>query len=327
MTRPRAAIYVQAAEEIVRRHIQGIIEAGVDIDWVPCETVDEIAAALPGADFLCVLDGQLTGELVTLLETTEHPPAWIQIASSGYERAEQAGLLSRYRCANAPDSNAKTVAEHAMALLLATLRNIPRMVRMQDGGRWSRSEGSIGLRSIAGAAVTILGTGHIGTELARMLRPFGVRITGVSRSGTARDETPFDALARVDALGDVLAGTDVLVVALPSTPETRSILTADVLGRLPAHAVLSNMARGNLIAADVLDAWIAASPDRRLALDVIPEEPPSDPGHWSGHPQVLISPHVAGFGAQASRNLALLMEENARRARDGQPLRNELRPA
>lgn len=325
MTQPRGGILLHADEAIVRKHLEGIVRADTAIEWIPANSVDELARSLEHIDFLCVLDGQLSPDVVELLKGTTRPPNWIQIASSGYERAAQAGLLEQYRCANAPDSNATTVAEHAMALTLATTRNIPRMVRMQDSGRWSRSEGSLGLRSLAGATVTILGTGHIGSEIARMLKPFRVTVTGVSRSGTARVDGAFDRLETVKALPRVLTTTDILVVSLPSTAETRSLLTASVLEKMTANSMLVNMARGNLIAAEVLDQWIAASSERRLSLDVIPEEPPADPGHWSNNPQVLISPHVAGFGGDASSNLARLMEENAHRFQSGDVLRWELR--
>lgn len=325
MNRPRGGIFLHAGEDVVREHLQGIVNADVEIDWHPSTTVEELARSLGSIDFLAVLDGQLTPDVVELLTDAVHPPAWIQIASSGYERAAQSGLLTLFRCANAPDSNATTVAEHALALTLAARRNIPRMVRMQDGGRWSRTEGSDGLRSLAGSRVTILGTGHIGSEIALLLKPFRVHVTGVSRSATARIPDAFDELAPVEDLANVATTTDILVVSLPSTPATRGLLTANLMDRLPSDALFVNVARGNLVGADVLDQWIDGSPERRLALDVIPEEPPSDPARWREHPQVLISPHVAGFGGQASINLARLMEENARRWRAGNPLLYELR--
>lgn len=186
---------------------------------------------------------------------------------------------------SAKGAYAQPVAEHALTLMLALLRVIPKRVRARS---WATEpEG----RSLYGREVVIIGAGGIALELIRLLEPFGVRITVVRRS-----DEPVAGAERTlttDRLLEALPAADVVVVAAALTGGTRHLLGAEQLAALKPEAVLVNIARGGLVDSDAL---LAALRQGRLAgagLDVTDPEPLPD-GHplWD-EPNCLITPHQA----------------------------------
>lgn len=316
---PRIALFTQSAESVVRNHVSAIAAADVEVSWQVADDVAGLVHALDGAESICITDGQISDQVVTIIKSAPDL-RWLQIASSGYERAERNGLLDLFPAANAPSAAANTVAEHACALLLSVVRGIPHMVRMQDAALWSRTEGSKYLDTLAERRVLILGAGEIGSALARRLRPFDVEVIGVSRSGTAYNDEAFDAVVRVTDLRDQLSRADVLVIALPSTPDSRALLDRAALSRMSEHSIIVNVARGDILPTHLLSEWLHASAGRRVAVDVLETEPPADPQEFAGLDRLLVSPHVAGFGGTASLELARITARNAARFRDGLPL-------
>jgi len=157
--------------------------------------------------------------------------------------------------------------------------------------RWVRD---LSIRSIRGCRATLLGTGDIGRETAARLRAFGPKtIVGVNRSG--RDAGgAFDRTLPVSALDDVLSGTDLLVMSLPDTPETRGILDARRLALLPGDAFLVNVGRGSALDQAALAEQLRSGRLSGAALDVFAREPlPPEDALWDC-PRLLITTHVAG---------------------------------
>ena len=155
--------------------------------------------------------------------------------------------------------------------------------------QWIRA---LPVRSIHGSRAVLLGTGDIGTEAARRLRAFGTTsITGVSRSGRALPD--YDRVLPVSRLNEVLPETDLLILSLPGTPETRGLLSAERLALLPDGAVIVNVGRGITVDQAALEKELRAG--RLLAaLDVFEREPiPPEDTIWTC-PNLLITPHNAG---------------------------------
>lgn len=181
------------------------------------------------------------------------------------------------------------VAEHALALVLATLRQLQVRARATS---WEDEQRGL---SLNGRRVTIVGAGGIGSELLRLLQPFDVHVTMVRR----RQEAVAGADRTVQAaeLDDVLPETDVLVVAAALTEGTTSLLGAHAFELLPDDAVLVNIARGGLVDTDALVDALAAGRLGGAGLDVTAPEPLPD-GHplWS-EPRALITPHQANTDA------------------------------
>jgi phosphoglycerate dehydrogenase-like enzyme len=252
---------------------------------------------------------------------------WVQTLAAGPDAVLAAGFAPSVVITAGKSLHDLTVTEHALALVLAAARRLNLLVRAQVGHRWAGELGGLqpvapvgSFRTLRGARVAIWGFGGIAGTLAPHLKALGASVTGVARSAGERDGFPVVATS---GLADLLPRTDVLVMILPSTPETDHALDAGLLARLPAHAWLVNVGRGSTVdEAALLDA-VRAGRLGGAALDVFETEPlPPDSGLWD-EPNVIITPHAAGgrpIGA------AELITGNLSALRAGKRLKYVVRP-
>ena len=149
------------------------------------------------------------------------------------------------------------------------------------------------IRSITGSHVVLLGTGDIGSNTARRLKALGGRVTGVCRSGKAK-EPAFDRVLPLVELESVLPETDALILALPATAETVGVLSRERLALLPETAFDINVGRGSDIDQESQVEALQSGRQAGAALDVMTPEPlPGDHPLWSC-PNTVITPHVSG---------------------------------
>jgi len=220
---------------------------------------------------------------------------------------------------------ARSIAEHVLGVTIALARKLPVAIRAQIEHRWAQDElegASVDVRTLQGQRMGIVGLGAIGLELAKIAAPFGFRISAIRRRV---DEPKPDGVEDVwppDRLADLLAQSDVVVLAAPHTPETKRLIGKAELDRIKRGALLVNIARGKMVDDD---AVIAALRDGRLggaALDVFSEEPldPSSP-YWD-LPNVIVTPHTSGAMQDYWTPLVALFADNLRRFECGESLRN-----
>lgn len=205
-----------------------------------------------------------------------------------------------------------STAEHALALILAAQRELPRWVRRQATGEWDHDH----TRSLAGSHVTILGYGAIGTALEQRLLACEATVTRVA--SRARPDTQVHGVAD---LPELLPGTDILVMVLPENPGTIGLVGSKELAGLPDDALVVNVGRGRTLDAEALRQETAT---RRLraALDVTDPEPlPADDPLWS-EPGVIITPHVAGGSTIFHPKARDLVSTQLHRFAAGEPLLN-----
>ena len=183
-----------------------------------------------------------------------------------------------------------TISEHVIMLLLEVLRRRPEYRAHMDRREWVRR---LPVRGIFGSRITLLGTGDIGQETLRRLRPFAPeQILGVNRRGVNPGGL-FDRIVQRDHLDDILPETEILIISLPGTRDTFRIISGKQLKLLPDDAVIINVGRGSVIDQRALEAELRSG---RLyaALDVFEEEPvPPDASLWDC-PRLIMTPHVAG---------------------------------
>jgi phosphoglycerate dehydrogenase-like enzyme len=204
----------------------------------------------------------------------------------------------------------ESTAELAVALVLAALRRLPHFVRQQQAGRWEHER----TESLDGKRVLLVGHGAIGRGVADRVRPFGARVTALSR-------TPRPGVRPLAELGDAARSADVLVACLPLNADTRGLVSARVLAALPDGALVVNVGRGQVVDNDALRAELRTG-RLRAALDVTDPEPlPADAPEWA-LPNVLVTPHVGGdTTAFVERAREFLVDQVGRHAR-GEPLHN-----
>lgn len=203
-----------------------------------------------------------------------------------------------------------STAELTLALILASLRDVPGFVRDQDAGRWRTRWRP----ALADKRVLLVGYGAIGQAIESRLLAFETEVVRVAR--TARD-----GVHALDELPDLLPTADVVVLIVPLTDETRGLVDAAFLSRMRERALLVNMARGAVVVTDDLIAALQAG-RVRAALDVVDVEPlPEDSPLWST-PGLLISPHVGGASSAMWPRAYRLVREQLTRFAAGEPLWN-----
>lgn len=219
---------------------------------------------------------------------------WFCCCWAGVDRFCRDELYQNPDCllSNSSGAYGLTIAEHLIMVSLMLLRRQGEYSELMRERGWDTLPGNI--RSLGGCRITVLGTGDIGTEFARRARAFHpARITGVRRSAKPGDPA-FDEI-RVNAeLDKLLPETDLLVMALPNTPDTAGILSRERMALLPRGALVVNVGRGTALDQDALIDALNSGHLGGAALDVVVPEPlPAD------HPlrdakNILLTPHVAG---------------------------------
>jgi phosphoglycerate dehydrogenase-like enzyme len=227
--------------------------------------------------------------------------AVIQSLSSGVDEVLDAVPPHATLCNGHGLGHEEGTAELALALILASLRQIPRFAAEQSRRVWSH----IRTESLDGKRVLLVGYGQIGMAIERRLLPFGVTVSRVSR--TARP-----GVSGLPVLAGLAAAADIVVVCIALHQATRGLINATVLAALPDNALVVNVARGPVVDADSLASELASG-RLRAALDVTDPEPlPAARPEWT-MPNVLITPHIGGdTTAFAARAPAFVADQAAR---------------
>lgn len=230
------------------------------------------------------------------------------------------------------------IAEHVLGVMLSFTRNLHTYVRQQATATWSPVGGEqhrvefatgpafvtpmdLAHRTLADLTVGIVGLGAIGAETARLAAAFGTRVIAVDP--VRRDLPPgVEELWPQERLDDLLAESDFVVVAAPHTPQTEGLFQRDRFQQMKSSACLINIGRGAIVELDDLVAALEEGEIAGAGLDVFQLEPlPPEHPLWK-FPNVIITPHVAGYSPRvAERHLALLLD-NIRRFVAGQSLVN-----
>ncbi|MEF8841085.1 MAG: D-2-hydroxyacid dehydrogenase [Haloarculaceae archaeon] len=248
------------------------------------------------------------------------PGDWVQSMSAGNDRVPLETLRERGVTFARGTVHGAAVAEHALALALALLRGVPGFRDRQREREWDRSLGA-GLGSLAGRTTTVVGLGAVGEAVVRRALAFDARVVGITRRPEAYDgRLDAGSVHPPAALLEVLAGTDVLVLACPLTEETRGMVGADALDALPDTAVLVNVARGPVVDEAALVRALRSDGLAGAGLDVFEEEPlPEDSPLWDLD-SALLTPHVAVHSRwYADRVAERFLESYDRWRRDDPP--------
>lgn len=243
-------------------------------------------------------------------------PQWLQSTWAGYAPLLAADLPRDYRLSRAVGVFGQPIAEYLLAYMLEREQQLQQRRDSQARHAWdARIPGSL-----YGRRVLIVGAGEIGREVARLLAPFGVRLTGIAH--TPRPLEHFERVVGLDGLLEAAATADYIVNILPDTPQTDGIYDAAFFAALRPTTLFFNVGRGNAL---VDDALLRALHEGRLAgavLDVFREEPlPAGHPFWNT-PGLLVTGHIAGPLVPAA--VARLFVDNLERFRAGAALRGEV---
>ena len=246
---------------------------------------------------------------------------WVALKTAGIEEFVEAGVIDDRRIwTNASGFYAENVAEHALSLLLSGIRQINTSILLG----WDKDGIDPHVRSLHGSTVAIIGAGGIGVSLTQRLTACDARVIAVNRSG--RPVPGADVTYPSSELDKVWAATDHVVLAAPSTPETRHTINDETLAALPSHAWIVNIARGPLIDQQALYRALVAGEIAGAALDVTDPEPPDSDDPLFYLPNVIVTPHIANPTSGLTRTMAPFLAENIRRFADGEQMLSVVDP-
>jgi glyoxylate reductase len=222
------------------------------------------------------------------------------VHGSGLDRVDVAEASRRGVCvANAPDAIAQAVAEHALALVLAVMKNVVRGDRVVRSGGWGPdTQRNLITTTLRGKRVGIVGLGRVGSEAAKLFRALGAEVVYWSRSRKTEVEHGLD-VKYVD-FEELLKTSDVILVTIALTPETKGLISHRELSLIKPGAIIVNVSRGPVIDEEALIK--ALSEGRvRAGLDVYAIEPLPRDSELTKLENVVLTPHIAGFAYEALR--------------------------
>jgi glyoxylate/hydroxypyruvate reductase len=249
----------------------------------------------------------------------------IQATNAGIgEEMTRTGLdRSPIAVCTAAGIHAVPLAEFAMMGALYFVKGVPQLNAWKADRHWER----YATHRLAGRRALVIGLGGIGRQVASSFAALGVEVFGLVRHEPAQRPAGVTRTITREQLPAVLGEIDVLVIACPLTEQTRGMIGADEIGRLPNDAIVINVGRGPVIDEPALVDALTAGRLAGACLDVFTDEPPpSDSPLWKLD-NVLVSPHSASTLADENATLTELFIDNLGRYLDGRPLRNRYDPA
>jgi D-3-phosphoglycerate dehydrogenase len=280
------------------RTAQAVTQAAVDAEIV----VGDWSGALT-----------LSGEQVAAAKRL----AFVQQPSVGVDSLDVGALTAAgVPAANTAGANAVSVAEWCVGATFASLRWLAWADAAVRAGGWPQLDiARRGGGELAGRRVGIVGMGAIGVEAARRFVALGADVAHWSRRERSAEEA---GGARWLPLDDLLAHSQVLVVVIALSDQTRGLLAAERLARLPPGSYLVNAARGGIVDEAALLAALDSGAIDGAALDVYATEPLPADSPLRSHDRILLSPHAGGATREAQGRLIAAVVDNVRRAVTGE---------
>lgn len=290
-------------------------------EWVehPRSAQAEVASRLAGASIAIVNKLRIDAALIAGLPDLK----MVAVAATGTNNIDLDACRARgIVVSNIRGYAAHTVPEHTLALMLALSRNLFAWRESVQAGRWQQSEQFCyfdhPIRDLHGATLAIVGSGTLGSGVARLAAAFGMRVLLAERKGVARVRAGHVAFA------DALAEADIVSLHCPLTAETLGLIAEPELRAMKRSALLINTARGGLVDETALvralsEGWIAGA-----GFDVLTVEPPRDGNpllapELLALPNFLLTPHVAWSSRPAMQALADQLTDNLEAFARGAP--------
>ncbi|MEA1027642.1 2-hydroxyacid dehydrogenase [Pseudomonas sp. N-137] len=302
--------------ETVNEYLPILERQGYHLELAPTPAERKTAIYEHGERFSAVLTRGplgLTAEEIAALPNLKI----ICVIGAGYEQVDlQAAHQRGIVVTNGAGVNASSVADHAMALLLALVRDIPHCDAALRRGEWPRSARP----SLAGKRLGVLGLGAVGMAIAKRAA-LGFDMSVSYHNRRVRNDVPYTFCATPTELARV---SDFLIVATPGGLDTRQLINKQSLDALGPKGFLVNVARASVVATADL---ISALEQRRIAgaaLDVFDHEP-EVPQTLKNLPNVVLTPHVAGLSPEATRAMVELVGQNLTAFFSGKPVLTPVR--
>ena len=268
---------------------------------------DDLQKRVGEADVV-VVSGMWKNELIASAGNLK----FIQSISSGMDQYSKAELGAKgVRLASAAGVNARAVAEHALALMLAVMRRLPEARDNQHKKVWRGMLGDLTQREdeLGGKTLLVVGMGRIGAHLAKLAKAFDMKVVGIRRD-PKQGTNGADSIHGMAELVKLVPQADIVALTCALTPETTGLMSAAAFAAMKPSAMFVNVARGKVADEAALIETMKAGKIWAAALDVTAEEPlPAASPLWT-MPNIFISPHTAGETRAYEDNVLDILMEN-----------------
>jgi len=309
-------VFLPPQRDITRQWAEAVAQAVPDATIVVAEDEAEALREIPDAD---AAFGNVPGNILAASQQLKWLAAPAIAPPAGYYYDEL--IAHPVVATNFRGIFNEHIAAHILAFVLALARGLHYYIPQQIRHEYKPRRLDSGTVYLPESTALILGVGGIGAETAKYLAQLGVRVLGVD---ARREDTPEGVaeLHRPDQLDTLLPQADFVILTIPHTPETEGLFDADRFARMKKSAFYINIGRGMTTKLDALNQALRDGTIAGAALDVYEIEPlPADHPLWDA-PNVLLTPHTAGFGPYLDDRRRDLLVENAKRFAAGQPLVN-----
>ncbi|SDY34886.1 Phosphoglycerate dehydrogenase [Evansella caseinilytica] len=264
--------------------------------------ISEADKNLPEADVLITYGEDLTARHIEKAVKLK----WIMVISAGLDEMPFEAIGKRnILVTNARGIHRTPMAEYTMAMMLQAARQTKRLIENEQQGTWERT---LAMTELCGTTICVLGTGAIGQEIARLAKAFGMKTSGINRTG--RKVEYFDRVEPCDNLDVLLTEADFVVSVLPKTKATDRMLAKKQFHLMKQNAVLINIGRGNVIDDEELIGALTEGSIAHAVLDVFNEEPlPKEHPYWRMK-NVTVTPHLSGRSPEYQPRALEIFERN-----------------
>lgn len=292
-----------------------------DIEYITYSVTSTDFSATPDANVLVVWMN--TAENLAAAVTQLPHLKLIQSLAAGPDQILAAGFASHIAVASGRGLHDTTVAEHTLALALASVRNIDGLVKAQSNHTWDMktvheqaAPATSHLYTLRESSILIIGFGSIAKTVAPMFTALGARVTGVAQSSGVRDGYPVISFREMQA---ALSTFDIVISLLPYTPEVDKVFNDTFFDAMKAQSIFINVGRGRTVDEQALSDALTSGRLRKAAIDVTYIEPLDAQSALWDLPNLIITPHISGGRPQGAEKL---IEINCQRIQRGEGVEN-----
>jgi phosphoglycerate dehydrogenase-like enzyme len=262
----------------------------------------EAVVDLDQAEVLISYGEDLTDELVDQAKSLK----WIMVISAGLDKMPFKALQEKnILITNARGIHKTPMAEYTISMMLQVSRKAKELMGNQKQHKWDRK---VPMTEISGQTIGILGTGAIGSEVARLAKAFNMKTIGFNRSGRSVPE--FDTIVDQEGINKLYEESDFIVNVLPSTHLTERFIGAEAFSRMKSSAVLINIGRGTTIVESELIEALREKKIHHAVLDVFEKEPLSEESPLWDMENVTVTPHLSGISPQYQERAIEIFSDN-----------------
>ncbi|MEO7299336.1 MAG: C-terminal binding protein [Verrucomicrobiota bacterium] len=302
---------LKVEEEILQPH-------GISVVGRQCKSAADLISLVADADAVITQFAKIDAEVIGAM----HRARVIVRYGIGVDNVDlEAARQKNIPVCNVPDYCVDEVADHALAFILATTRQVVPNTFHLRAGQWGLATPLTGMQALRDLTVGVVGFGRIGREVVRRLVAFKCRVMVFDPVVSASEKTNA-GVEVAKSLDDLLAQSDIVTPHCPSTPQTRRMFNAETFAKMKPGAIFINVSRGDLADSAALVAALESGKLGGAALDVFDPEPIPADNAIRKMPNVILASHIASVSPPAVRKLRESAAQLALKAVRGEPLPN-----